>query len=103
MKSSIKIDFADSGNGLQPVISIKLIPSEDPRDGLLKSFFEQLAGQSSWLRTQEGLSFDPNMRIISILPIKPSAFKQTIEEIQSRIDAYSVVTIPPLDPNQVAS
>ncbi len=42
MKSSIKIDFADleRGKGLEPIITVKIVPSEDVRDTLLKTMFQ---------------------------------------------------------------
>lgn len=48
MKSSIKIDFIDRGTGIgiEPVIRIELIKSEDPRDTLFQVLYESLRGQS---------------------------------------------------------
>lgn len=48
MKSSIKIDFVDRGTGIgiEPVIRIELIKSEDPRDTLIQVLFESLRSQS---------------------------------------------------------
>lgn len=48
MKSSIKIDFIDRGTGvgIEPVIRIELIKSEDPRDTLLAVLFESVSYQS---------------------------------------------------------
>lgn len=48
MKSSIKIDFIDRGTGvgIEPVIRIELIKSEDPRDTLIQVLFESLRSQS---------------------------------------------------------
>lgn len=48
MKSSIKIDFIDRGTGIgvEPVIRIELIKSEDPRDTLISVLFENLRSQS---------------------------------------------------------
>jgi hypothetical protein len=48
MKSSIKIDFVDRGTGIgvEPVIRIELIKSEDPRDTLIQVLFESLQSQS---------------------------------------------------------
>lgn len=45
MKSSIKIDFIDRGTGvgIEPVIRIELIKSEDPRDTLIAVLFESVA------------------------------------------------------------
>ncbi len=48
MKSSIKIDFIDRGTGvgIEPVIRIELIKSEDPRDTLIGVLFENVRSQS---------------------------------------------------------
>lgn len=55
MKSSIKIDFLDrgTGKGIEPVIRIELIKSEDPRDTLISVLFESLRDQS-YLQLQYG-------------------------------------------------
>lgn len=92
MQSSIKIDFQDSGFGLQPVIAIKLVSSDDVRDGLLKTFFQALGGESSWLSVR----FDHNVghdegeagyskTWISIHPITPDELPRTIKLINSRL------------------
>lgn len=49
MKSriTIEVDFARNN---QPVIKVLKRNSDDVRDNLLKSFFEQLGGQSNWCR-----------------------------------------------------
>lgn len=48
MKSSIKIDFLDrgTGKGVEPVITVKIVSSDDPRDKLIKVLFESLGGES---------------------------------------------------------
>lgn len=48
MKSSIKIDFIDRGTekGIEPVIRVELIKSQDPRDTLLTTLFQSLGTQS---------------------------------------------------------
>lgn len=103
MKSSIKVDFIDNGNGLQPVIAIRLEDSEDVRDSLLKTFFQVLGGQSSWL----SVSFDHyitndegvSRTFISIHPIPPSELNETLQIIKKRVDTdnYSVTNCNPLD------
>ena len=57
MKSSIKIDFIDRGTGIgiEPVIRIELIKSEDPRDTLLAVLFENIRYQS-YLQVQYAMS-----------------------------------------------
>lgn len=43
MKSQIKIDFVDrDGNGVEPVIRVEQISSDDPRDKLLATLFQSL-------------------------------------------------------------
>ena len=43
MKSSLKIDFADlTGEGIEPIIVATVIDSDDPRDKLVKTFFQSL-------------------------------------------------------------
>ncbi len=89
MESSIKVDFRRDENGLQPVIAIKLTDSEDPRDRLLKEFFQALGGQSSWL----SVSFDHHIikdvqqatSYITIHPVRQSELKETIQIIDDRI------------------
>ncbi len=48
MKSSIKIDFIDrgTGKGIEPVIRVDIIDSDDPRDTLVSYLFESLSGQT---------------------------------------------------------
>lgn len=42
MKSTLRVDFLDrgEGKGLEAVIKVNLIGSDDPRDKLLKSLFQ---------------------------------------------------------------
>lgn len=42
MQSTIRIDFADLGigRGLEPIIRVKAITTEDPRDQLIKTLFQ---------------------------------------------------------------
>jgi hypothetical protein len=48
MKSSIKIDFIDrgTGKGIEPVIRVEIIKSEDPRDTLISTLFQSMQGKS---------------------------------------------------------
>lgn len=45
MKSSIIIDYVDrgTGRGLEPVIKVEIIKSEDPRDTLVSALFESVS------------------------------------------------------------
>lgn len=98
MNSSIKVDFVDAdGTGLQPVIAIKLVESDDVRDQLLKTFFQQLGGKSSWL----SVSFDHSIQtepesktFITIHPITPKELAETISIITDRLDKSIVQSSP---------
>ena len=47
MKSSIRIDYLDPlGNGIQPVIKVEIIKSDDPRDTLLSHLFQSVQGEN---------------------------------------------------------
>lgn len=83
MKSTLKIDFEDNGSGLEPVIIAKIIDSDDPRDKLLKTFFQKLGGESSWLqcsfRYHEGN--EGRVETVSIRPVAPSDFSDVAKSI----------------------
>lgn len=92
MQSSIKIDFVDNGNGIQPVIAVKLCDSEDVRDGLLKTFFQQLGGVSSWLLVEmntHSTPGQPEMGYIHILPVKPNDLKTNADNMLVRLAVAS--------------
>lgn len=91
MKSTIKVDFAglDSSEGFQPVIRVNLQDSEDVRDGLLKSFFQSLGGESNWLCVnfhQDTIDGIPQPQRITIYPVKSKELQETIDIISSRIN-----------------
>ena len=46
MNSTIKIDYLDrgTGKGSEPVITVKISQTDDPRDKLLEALFESLQG-----------------------------------------------------------
>lgn len=70
MKSSIKVDFQDLGNGLEPVIKAVIIDSDDTRDKLFKTFFQSLGKKSSWLKVD--FSKDrSDVTYALITPVKP--------------------------------
>lgn len=48
MQSKIRIDFIDrgTGKGIEPVIKVEIIKSDDPRDTLVSTLFQSLHGQS---------------------------------------------------------
>lgn len=94
MNSSIKVDFAGDGKGLQPVIRVRLSSEgDDVRDGLLKAFFEQLGNESSWLV----VSFDHHIiagnkdsnTYVTISPLTPNELPETLILIQKRINNLS--------------
>jgi hypothetical protein len=92
MKSSIKIDFADNGKGLQPFIKVVLESSDDPRDKLLQTFFQSLGRDSNWLSvnfdgyTGGGNQSAPLTSYISIYALSPKELKETVDVISNRID-----------------
>lgn len=87
MKSSIKIDFYDNGKGLDPVIKVLLICTDDPRDKLLAAFFQKLGGDSNWLR----VSFDghegvmPQENYITIYPVGKDELKDQSKDMADRV------------------
>lgn len=91
MKSSIKIDFIEvDGKGLQPVIKIRQEDSDDPRDGLLKTFFQKLGGKSSWLSVSfdhfiEDMTTHQSRRFITISPVQADELAETMKLIQQRL------------------
>lgn len=102
MKSSIKVHFKDygAGMGLKPTINVLVEDSEDPRDSLLKSFFEQLGGISSWLE----VSFDHHIvngntnpsdskTWITIIPVNPGQLKDMREVAGARLEEMDSATI----------
>lgn len=83
MKSSIKIDFTDNGNGLEPIIRCILVDSDDPRDKLLKSWLDGLGYDSNWAEVKiTGTSKDQTQFIIS--PVKNIG--ELKDEIEERIE-----------------
>lgn len=92
MKSRIQIDFTEVENqGLQPVIAVTLESSDDPRDGLLRTFFQQLGHESNWLRVSfdHHIITDPSRKeiksFIRIYPLKPSEMKEESAEMTIRL------------------
>lgn len=76
MESSMRVHFEDGPNGLQPIIKVYLKDSDDSRDALLKTFFQALGGQSSWLfvsfdDVNDGRS-DHTVQHITIHPVRPA-------------------------------
>lgn len=97
MKSTMRIDFKgldDETRGFEPVISVNLENSDDPRDGLLKAFFEELGGQSSWLVVNfHHNDLDLTSKIITIHPIRPDELEETLHIINNRL-GYSLKENP---------
>ena len=92
MKSSIKIDFTEvPGKGLQPVIAVIIETSDDPRDGLLRTFFQQLGHKSNWVRVvfDHHLVTDTNRgeikSFVRMFPLTPDEFKSESDEMLLRI------------------
>ncbi len=95
MKSTIRVDFqgpeTSSQNGFEPVIRVNLVESDDTRDKLLKTFFQSLGGESSWLHVKHvkidqschsGLINDS----IVITPVKEADIENLKKEIEDRIN-----------------
>ena len=93
MKSKLTIDFQglDSeggGNQFEPVIRAIVEDSDDVRDGLMKSFFQSLGGNSNWLRVsiQENTLYQGSSKsFIVISAVKPSELSETMESIKERL------------------
>lgn len=82
MKSSIKIDFIDrgAGIGMEPIIRVELIASDDPRDTLISALFQSLNyGRYLEIRHQypEGYNPDNQKRILIFKPEK------SVEELEN--------------------
>jgi hypothetical protein len=101
MESQIKIDFSDlgDGKGIQPIIAVKLVDSEDTRDRLLKTFFQSLGGDSSWLAVRFDHSIEgeeSRKTYITITPIASTELQETIDIISKRIEDqnFTVQSMP---------
>lgn len=82
MESSIKIDFADNGKGLEPFISVKISnDGSDPRDKLVQAFFEKLGGDSNWLRVE----FSDSSTSAKYLQIHPVTFNHLAAEAKEML------------------
>ena len=86
MKSTIRVDFqgGDTSNkGFEPVIRVRLEDSDDVRDSLLKTFFQSLGGDSSWLRVH----FEsPESRVtnVTISPVKANELADLEKQVRER-------------------
>lgn len=70
MKSSLTI-HADFEAG-SPVIKFLYTPSDDIRDDLMKGFFQDLGGDSNWLRFDFQPTITQSKQVLAtITPIKP--------------------------------
>lgn len=86
MKSKMRIDFEGRADGgLEPVIMINMMDSEDPRDGLLKAFFEKLGGESNWLVAEINSFGISGESRIALRPVTPSELQETVDIIKNRI------------------
>lgn len=90
MKSKLTIDFRGidvmpSGQQFEPVIRAIVEDSEDVRDSLMKSFFQQLNGESNWLNVDIWSTGIDNKQVITITPISPSFILDNAEIMLSRI------------------
>ncbi len=94
MKSRLTIDFRGTGidtlNGgsqFEPVIRATVEDSEDPRDGLMRAFFEALGGTSNWLVVDINSSdkFGSKKAEYTIFPVTPNEFESTINYLKERL------------------
>lgn len=92
MKGKLLIDFdgIDNTEYIGPVITVDIAnDSRDPRDKLLKQFFQDLGGDSSWVYVKFSPdTIDGVYGITShtrMYPIKPKHIEAQIKEMQSRI------------------
>src|SRR5689334_8647259 len=109
MKSSIRIDFIDmgTGKGIEPVIRVEQISSEDPRDTLIQTLFQSLnSEQYLQLRymlvpTESGkaypnqnriLLFKPEDEITKITSAAWAFFRQWV--IDKKYTKFEVGTLP---------
>lgn len=80
MESKIRVDYVGSGSyAFAPVLKIHVIQTEDARDKLLKSFFEQLGKESNLLKVE---FLDNGQHVI--VPVLPTELKALANEILSR-------------------
>ena len=93
MKSTLRVDFkgpdTSSHSGFEPVIRVTLEESDDVRDKLLKTLFQSLGGESSWLNVQyETAAFDPLQKEqrITITPVKETDLELLKEIVELRIN-----------------
>lgn len=86
MKSTMRIDFHHENPGqagFEPVIRIRVLESEDTRDRLLKTFFQKLGGESSWLYVNHLPSQDG--QDIHLIPVTPQQLPETLDVIYKRV------------------
>ena len=89
MKSKLTIDFKgldtdDGANRFTPVIRANVEDSDDVRDGLMRTFFHELGGQSNWLNVDIWNNGD-SKQSITISAISPSQILDTAEIMINRI------------------
>lgn len=89
MNSKIQFGYIETeAKGLQPAIHVSLKESDDTRDKLAKSFFNQLKHTSSWLVVKFDDYVDPqngNKINITIQPVSPDEIEETIQIMKNRI------------------
>lgn len=93
MKSKLTIDFQGvdtptGGNNFEPVIRAVVEDSDDVRDGLMKTFFQSLGGQSNWLRVdiQENTLYQGSTKnFVVISTVKPGELTETANIIKHRL------------------
>lgn len=97
MNSSIRIDFTDGydiqnrvfKSSITPCIKVVMKESDDPRDKLLKSFFEKLEHRSRYLVCEFVDKSNPDAGI-NIFPVSPKDFAIVSEELSERRDISAI-------------
>lgn len=93
MKSSIKVDYIHTHEGLRPAIKVNIVTdSDDVRDKLIQDFFGELKHTSSWLSVKfEGAGIGPNTLIkeVTILPIAPEQMEVARTYMDDRIKLWN--------------
>ncbi len=93
MKSSIKVDYIHTHEGMRPAIKINL--STDPsdvRDKLLQDFFAELKHTSSWVAVKfegSGINNEGSFREVILLPIAPEQMEVARTYMDERIKDWN--------------
>lgn len=97
MKSTIKVDFQGPNttepHGFEPIIRVAIdCKSDDVRDGLLRSFFQALGGESSWLRVEFDdirVMLDEGKKYLTITPVKWHELDKELKVLKERVEGIT--------------